>query len=807
MNPSSAQIDPEQLSFISRDVKVLTKAAAAEPVKADFVEVKDGNLYVGMQAIGRKIKMQPIEMTDEGPVASTKPADEATMFALQAVVKSEDGKEDITVTSDYANILASVMTFDAVAFSKNAYQAKDCPFATETVRKNDHLYKEAVEALENVPSIQVAWDKTIDLAKLVEVHYSVVSDVKSSVKNHEVYDMEENAYGLSYEFRLIDYLSGDNETSDSQYAELKGSVLDPCGTNGGEASGLDSETSIGRRPLVQVLVKHNDSVVLVGYIRLEIVRTVDYVIADEFPVIAKFGCDANVYVPTWHEFAERIIDNTSYSKEEFETLYELEAGTQYVKVEDEFVNINDLDPVLPPVGTVEAVMDKEVGSTTSVFKWTLSPKEMDAVYKSSASHTMTIYVRYIRKNNPPTSIHEGIFVPLTVTVQKPAAGTVGIKLSNYWFDNNTKAVINVHVPGNGFDVKVWKTNINQVWVGNVPAFNPEEGFASYTDSIFSYQHSGYTEAKGGYKYYFSAVQPKGIVAGGKKYDLSTTYDYVEDKFSGKQYKITENTVLQTLETDYPLDVTKGMYRNGKLWANVQGDPDSKKQLIAELDLDKGIITYNNDSEYAKILLNEYPSNPRKDSKLFTNIGVTAFTPCKIAYALTNAVNPYHFLRPINVANKGAELTDGMDVSKSNVALYDLFVFSDWRNQAFASNLSYFNYYGVSAIKLDIANATTNLNGADIEKTKLTDITSMIKLSHIVGADDMTGKSVNVEAKANDNKNTISGRFGSIQYVNNGSTVETGFKLRIPVAVTYAWGTISTSDTYVELTIKPTLGNQ
>lgn len=82
-----------------------------------------------------------------------------------------------------------------------------------------------------------------------------------------------------------------------------------------------------------------------------------------------------------------------------------------------------------------------------------------------------------------------------------------------------------------------------------------------------------------------------------------------------------------------------------------------------------------------------------------------------------------------------------------------------------------------------------MNGSTLGKDYLAPITEKVKFRYIAPTGTL------VDALNN-------GGFGKVYYENNGLTVQ-DFKIRIPVTVTYDWGTI---ETYIDVTIKRTQQN-
>ena len=166
--------------------------------------------------------------------------------------------------------------------------------------------------------------------------------------------------------------------------------------------------------------------------------------------------------------------------------------------------------------------------------------------------------------------------------------------------------------------------------------------------------------------------------------------------------------------------------------------------------------------------------------------------CSMRLPMTDGQFNAEFLRPVNVfANTGKYFVDATDEGYT-VKMLDLVYLTDWRDYKFAKGTSasgveydgtgYYTYYGVESIVADIANITTNMNGNNIETKKLSEVTNKIVIS-----------------QAN---STVVGDYGTITYKNNGNNVQ-AFKVKIPVIVTYKWGTVKTA---VYMDVKSTEGN-
>lgn len=801
LNPSNADVTATTpIAFVSYDKEVITKADAV-PVEAEFVSAEEGDLKVKMNPVGQKVKGKGW----------------ATIFALQATYKQEG--QDTTVTSDFANLYASTLTFENLAFKKVNYKGSACSVSDPTLFK--HLYTTARAAIENEPSVIVRYDdpEGLDLKEVVTSHIKI--DSKSS--NNAVHadyaaKFPENDYGIDYRFELIDYTSGTYATSESQHAFLKdGHIFVPCASVDGMAdqtkTGAAAVTAVGRRPLVRVTLQKGNDIILVGFIKFEITKYTDYVTVKPFTDWTyKFLCAGDVNTTTWNQMVDNVIKHSGLTKEEFCKVYALEtiAGTvstpavQYKLHGGKFVEASSAEYL----GIVTEKKDAVPGTTTDVIEWKLEEKDLSAIYKLSG-HTKTIWVRYVYSGVTPTSEYEGIYVPLTVkNVVKPVA-SVSKKLMNYWFKGEENAKINVKPPyANGSTIP-WDTDINQVWEGNRPVFTltPATGFGAAT--------------AGGYKYYFAPVQ-KTYNINGVTYKLFVKETRVYDKYVATTViNVTDNAKIKEFELNNAINIGKGIYTNDVLYCT-KGSGATEYE-VAKLDQTNGVVSYQN-NDVAKELLNAYASVPSdyEAAQLFANIGVTAYSPCNTALSLSGAVNPYYFLRPINANGvDGKFFIDGKDlhVDESNINLFELFDFTDWRGEKFVkapgdyTNLWYFKYYNVKNIKVDLDNVTTDLDGGTLGTTKLSAKTSDIHLEYWFGPRTSPTAQYTTTATANVPVNIVApaepnwgishydgliDKFGYIHYHNNTSTVSKDFTICVPVSFTYDWGVVNT---HVDILVK------
>ena len=201
--------------------------------------------------------------------------------------------------------------------------------------------------------------------------------------------------------------------------------------------------------------------------------------------------------------------------------------------------------------------------------------------------------------------------------------------------------------------------------------------------------------------------------------------------------------------------------------------------IAVIDAD-GVVTYQ-DETIAKDLLNVASHSSVPNGGFFAWVDIIATTgDCDLNLPITNGQFKAYFLRPINVAAGAGAFKDATD-GGSTVSKLDLLKFSDWRDYEFSAtkNKTYFAFYGITAITVDIANIKTDLNGGD---DLLSVVAPDLKITQVAYTDVATP--------------------GSVTYKNNGAAVS-GFNLTLPVEVSYKWGTVKA---YVTIPVEKTQGN-
>ena len=837
MNPTTAKVADfkDNLSFVSddKDFVATGRAADANP-KATYKTHGKGVLTVGVNLDATQVKNQAENQFigyegNQGLI---------TVLALQANVKGAEG--DTIVTSDYAGVYASQVKVEAIAYGENAKIVYTPATVCDEPTTGRHLFAHVKDAIEAEPTVNVAWNSSIDLNTLTCTHY--LSNSASSFGNNGEVKVwangEEKDFNLAYEYTLVDYKGGQNATSQSQNAQLlNGSVLRPCGvvSSTGQASGVQGIETVGRMPLVRVTLhdtQNNNQIVAIGYIKLNIVESE---IPKETAVFDKgnfyYSCATQDVKLTWSETQTELLGLTALtSKDTFDALYELEGtrnaagevtdAVQYAKKADGTYVVASAGAAALPfkVGVVAEVVDP-TAPTTTCLKWSVEQVDFAALREyatvNAAAKTITyahtVYVKYVGKSTTGNTgaARTPIYVPVKVVFNYPY-GTLDNKLANKWYAANSltngdaEIHVNVEVPKTTVEIEgvhgaqtaachfhsdldsYFKVNATKKHaVTGIAAATAVEGDAPTFGVPASF--TAWQDAKLAYVYYFTAAndfrKSATEIAGnsGKKYNL----------YIGSAAGIISETALNAEAAyDEAYQASDREYNYNVLWATEDGAAISTAKMVAVITEATGVVTYQ-ENDYAKDLLN-LVSHKDLAKTLTAEIGVAAFNECANLLPLANKTFDAKFLRPVDIVQgEVRNFTDAVDgnvestttVNGAWAYVLNLVTLSDWRDQAFIpDNLDYFNYYGVKEIKVDVAKITTDMDkNADNSWKLLKDVNQSIYFTY----EDATG---NVPATTA-TLDQLKANYGKLKYFNNtGNTTE--FNVSIPVTVVYTWGEIT-----------------
>lgn len=883
---SQSSIEKMEWSILERDVEVVARGAVDGNNKRIHItnvaksSSEASSLVLTLWADGNKIASQSDKTLEAIEKANGDGENDATIFALQSKKTGDDETPDQIVTSDYAMLYASKLKLRAIAYKDgttvtpendaNGNNA-DCSLPLKN-GKTTELYEAPVHAIENPASFQIQYNatdltnSTLKLRDKIQIHYDWISNTG---KNGQCKTMTlteaETKYGFKVKFNRVNYTVGaTSKTADSQYLLInENGDLAVCGINSDGSQNKNDKNpvdAIGRHPLVQVLLtkeveeggKMVEKVVLDGYIKIEIAREIKNKETACFDLgNVAFGCEEVEKSLTWSQISAQLLREAAVtSREEFDALYEIEldgAGeiAQYVR------NTKDYDAAAEnyvydqlsdanKFGVVSKSEDAGQGTSTTILTWTLRtlPCDLQRIYESKADegersgataskmdHAKTIYVKYrpIVKNPDATREYPGIFLPLTIGVDKPQA-TISGKIPSVWYEKDgngeyTTIRVNVVEGTSGMQLtgaadEITK-KLNAVWDGDHPTFDGLDSkyFTSYANVT---DYANKVNGAGGYNYYFTAANNKEVAgASGQKYTLSVAQVWGNDHCDGFANKLNITAETELANAFSTLDSKNSAYANVRVVAKKSAADAG--QTIVVLDKTTGTITYQ-DNDYAKDILNAFAHDDIENSIRF-NLGIYAYSTCDIAMSLKNNTFDAMVQRPVDIeGNKDVVFVDATDDGAS-IEIAKIFTFEDWRNLPFVANVEdiagsnawYFGFYNFTDAKMLEDQITTTLGLENAENQSLLDSENVNKFKDVnsIIAGQIKQVQTNTLPISNPVKennvaiyNKVVNSFGKIVYNNGNNNVKT-FWLRIPVAFEYAWGTIVAS---VDVKVENTMGN-
>ena len=878
MNPSNANtkfadikgynvLEPEIINYHTR--AEANKLGVTSPEKNDagtqlFMN-SNGILTAGLQVA------HP-ELLNETPTTKDYNDKEnlPNTIALQSATKDNSGNE-ATVTSDYALLQPEKAYVEALVWGKKPMYARIAPDLNQTSAANRlgdelgletacadnrvHVWDSPQEALADPDgaALEVYYDSKegIKISDYMALH-AMKQNIKKAGYPYEqdTWSIEEAAkWGLTFEYNLVDYKVDGNKTADSKFAkwvDKKNGQIRAWNVKYDETpQGETSPSAIDREPLVQVLVKRGDKVVLDGYILIHITKKpvaeaeLPTTKIEEFPTAtAKFDLcnDIDSYKTTWAQFNDYVLTQTleGMEKNTFDSQYEPDlksnspiettASGNNVYALKTFVLDANNNATESPLGLAKYYGNSQ-GTTNHVFAWRLAADEVEALthHKTEFPVNVTRYVRY-KAIEGSGAKYQYIYIKLSYDLTRDVVGSVtfATKNKNYWFKldgtpNVTGAdakafVLDVKEPTDGGDIVTINRGIRSTLVENI-----ETGFTN------------------GHKYYFAPKATSVVAQDGKTYTVtpkSSATDVTYNKLYCKhvtapvadEHVWDEATLDKTLEEcaiDY--NATKGAFTNDKLYAECDG----VYKQIATLNQTTGEISLINNEFCQKVLNAVGYTEGHKNitTEMSAWVAIVAPTKCGLAEKVAEGVNLASWQRPINLkATEEQQMVDA-HTNGNTIYLIDILKMFDWRGETagymWGENTWFWAYYNVKAITVDVtpSNVLTNMHYGT--EHKLSEVTTLAELRTYPQMDKKTTYTFNLrkanylygatngfqyEAKnnalvkyMNENKE----KFGAIYYKNNGDNVNE-FYVKVPVTVEYEWGTFKTM---VKINIKTTLGHE
>lgn len=802
MNPSTAVIDPAaaKVNVLSGDKEYENTRAAAEA----GLSVASWNVEGGMLKVN-------LDVTNPEKIKSVKENEMVTVFATQVTLpgmalNKDQNLAERTITSDYATLYA-----ESISDLKLAHRAgDDVPFlGVESPNKSvlggldkDHkhhqlLMQHAFEAAVSGkfgPQDSVNYNETLDLRKLVEVHYKNAKGVTRLMTADEL-----EANGMKYKFEITALYLGSNETSESAHAAINPKdgytfrpqmpEYDKAHVGKQQAYGAEqARPTIGRTPLVRVSLLDKDGKVLdYGYIRIKITEKKTPATVEPDKHVDYQGPDYNYsyngectdpatewkYETKWIQTEYDLYHMLGITREEFEANYgtspvkDLTNGNlQQYKLSD---NGKTFEKMAEPIGQAYTRNETspEDGTLTSILGWKLTAAEAKKLFVTEKKANVEIAVKYESKDK---SKYPDVFVTFktgkrTGTDSTPA-GEVKLAdniISNYWYTANTSKPGTAEIHSNTL----------------TPEDNPN-GTADKMVTTFG-------DVFKGNKIGASLINVVKDLTEGKEYaaaklKLSLVFDAAN---TGKEYMgIDGKTYVMSVSDD-------GKTLNAQIKGNQAKNPVAT--LTSPEDPSETMIAYQH-NDYAHALLNYKDHNSLANDVVKAIIGIKAQNGCAKELPLTKNTFDVRFLRPINAENANKEIVDASYVEMQKIKAVDLLKFTDWRdawnkNQAAGIGGEYEKYYGVTGVSIE---GIKDGQSISLNPNVLTNL-GQSNPNTFVPLGDVT-KNIDFVYTAADG--------GTLTYKNLSATVQE-FKIKIPVTVKYIWGYITEN---VTITVKKTANN-
>ena len=728
LNPSNASVDTKDVSHYSFLINT-----------ADILNTRASSNDIKVTKVDKEDGMIKVHFGMANGNALTETNNKVDVAALRykyAIKKGDKEVKDTLVTSDFA----ALKHFKITSFSINKVAAKGT--VDEQNASCQTLATTAESAVKDVhaPVLSIAYNDVdgIHLDDWMDVHYKVNNQYALWGGQTTI---NEQKFKLKYE--LIGYISPNYNTNESDHATIEGDLFKVKGYKD-DATGRQI---IGRTPLVRVtLVDGNsgDAVASVGYIKVEITdvnATPETVESDGIKKDYTVGCTGNaldkVQAITWDEVESKVLAKIDMSKSEFEANYRFVDGIQYKSNAQ-----NGFDVLTPSVGTVVSTTDAVGGHQTNVLKWTVTENEAYQLLKKDGD-VITVWVKFAPKSTARAL--KDIYVKLSWTAPKVHnTPTATIKDSDKkaaaWHKANTNAA--------GFDqLHIQVGNATQA--GATCEFDNlvvASTFNSKLVDIVKKQIENQYAALAGsasvtYKFAPTADQSHKTFYGAKsntKYDISVSTD-------GTTISASAGTVSRKLATITATDGTISIEKN----------------------------------DFTKDILNKYGSvSELADALTFTVLAdVKTCDPASDLINLTNKTFDVKVIKPLFVKSVSvADMTLNNYQSMTNVPVKFEFVdFNNYTQAKFWTNsnpkVAFKDFYQIASIKKD-GDITTNYSGAwkkiDESDIKVTYTPATLAVSGGVISD-----------------------YGKVSLVQVNQSRANGFDVKIPVAITYNWGTLYT----------------
>jgi len=773
VNPASATVaqlvDEGKATILNTKVEKETRAADGV-ITWQSTKIVDGQPGVFVVTL------------DADPAGLTAEENELDEIALQ--FETKEGK---VFTTEYVGVINKTNQLNLVLADKDV--TKDTPAGDETkttchfatslaaVKAQTALVGADNKATANTDHLvqQILYSDAIkgdfDLAKLV----TTCNYKEDETPKHVFYAYKDND-NLELSFESVPYTL--ENTPQDKYAKLEGNIFTAINYDL-----TQSKSCIGKAPIVLAKLrdKHNNALMAAAYIKLLIVGD-EAAPADDDIYINKdvhVGLGCNTPTHTWstddkfmstevYTFAHKAEGSNldQLSKEQFHLIYKLDAAIAEENGKDftdETAIYTGSTVKFAGKWNIKETVNNEDGKINHevTFTLTTAPFVAGKTYKAYAVYTKitgeTVEDKEALSKVANNNMYpERVIIVYTVAVDDinfTASIKAGNKIGNYWNGDNLD--IYCKTPGNE------EATIGQDMLTN---FEGHKIVFEYSSEFNVEKYPSFAPAKMEYFFRFAKDNEtrtvKATDVDGDKYDL---------------FLSNEQTELHAVAEGATKTAT-----NENLVASLS-NPANATTSYNEL------ISYA-ETTVAKALLNRVGRNDVANA-FYATLEVVYKNGCDMEVPVTDGKYNAYFIRPVNVeANNEKKFEDGNNAGECVLNLGELVSFTDWRKDAplnsFTSHPEYYKYYGVTKIALDTNNKVlTNLNRGESE---FVDIETIFGEEGAKTLLTFNSKEISYNDKYDFTKVPD---FGTVTYVNKDVEVKKAFKLRIPLEITYKWGTI------------------
>ena len=673
LNPSfidEEDIETNNLAFaIIKSSNINTGAfgapAAVEQVKATFVDIDGGKIYVS-------VKVEDYMSLLDSSFTTYTGYESFKMIALQVPLSDKAVKENalefdenggVTIVNDTEYPTDRVITGEYVRlYHRKLYQMyldlsrKDLPHLPDYDKTENGAKARPVLGVDNATAthqlvVSLPYGQTLDL----------IDKVIPTMFN-DVFPFAD--YGLKFKFDLkqlngtdnIVYNRGTNNTDQQQFINISDAAK---GTINAKTFSIpEIVASQGRTPIVRVVMYSENPYcpIAIAFIKVlieEKPRPEPIVI--EFPLGSEVGpCKDFVKTLTVQEMNERVYTAAGLSKEDFHTIYP--------------------NALFTPTGdpTLAQLYNPDGQQTdTYLLRWTLTTSSIWA--KLATNNPANFAATGTYKPSVPSQ-YPDVVVKFTKTFTKPDVFNIPASklITNYWYGDYTYVKHNIVVPQVGQTngtLALFSNNINQ-------AFEQTAG-------------KKLNVGLSNYEYFFWSEKIGNVLNANMKLD--------------------DGTVLTVNSTGNQLMFNGDVVATINPYATNVGD----------------VLVLNQGSAKAKELLNK----GTELLKARIGIRTTYCPENQIVAAVTINGKPYFdvvFVRPINPQPAEEQhFVDALNFGDpyTYLEIAKLTNLNDWRFPdpvaSFATHANYWQYYGVTNITANVANIKTDLNQAAGVKVPVT----------------------------------------------------------------------------------------